>query len=189
MKKEILFLCATELESDGLMILDQLVHITGIGKIAATMTTTSLIMKYNPELVINFGSCGGLQDNHKVGDILRVGIVHNDIDTRPFSKYGFTPFSNIGPFVLSDTNIQCFSSDYFYHKTRTDYSDKYKEMVHKCNIIDMELYSIAQVCSNFNIKLESYKWISDDGSSTDWTENVKIGFKNFKNKIMKKYSE
>ena len=53
-------------------------------------------------------------------------------------------------------------------------------MVDECNIIEMEGYSIAKVCSSENISLSLYKWVSDDGSNSEWLENAKAGFENFK---------
>ena len=42
-----------------------------------------LIHEHKPEFVINFGSCGNLK-NHKVGKVMKVGKVFNNIDVRPF---------------------------------------------------------------------------------------------------------
>ena len=78
-----LFLSATELEHQELEIFGSEIHIIGVGKINAAMNTTRLIEKYNPSHVINFGSCGNLQ-NHKIGEVLTVGKVYNNIDVRPF---------------------------------------------------------------------------------------------------------
>lgn len=157
----------------------------GITKISAAYKITQYINHYKPEKVINFGSCGNLK-NHKLGQVLEVGTVHNNIDARPFSDYGYIPFTNQGPIKLSDSNIQLFTTDQFYDAKRTDYSQKYMEMIGKCDIVDMECYSLAYCCKQMGVSFSSYKWISDDGESDDWEQNAIIGYKNFKKIIEKK---
>lgn len=44
--------------------------LSGVGKINASYTTTLLVRHFNPKLVINIGSAGGLSTNQKVGDIV-----------------------------------------------------------------------------------------------------------------------
>ena len=53
-----LFLSATDLEHNEIEIFGSDIHIIGVGKINAAMNTTRLIEKYQPDVVINFGSCG-----------------------------------------------------------------------------------------------------------------------------------
>lgn len=43
---------------------------SGIGKVEAAYTVTSLLARYDIELVINIGSAGGLQPGQQVGDIV-----------------------------------------------------------------------------------------------------------------------
>lgn len=184
MMSDILLLSATELEHGVDTIGGIPIHIIGVGKISSAINTTRLVEKYNPKLVINFGSCGNLQ-YFEVGDLIEVGSVFNDIDTRPFSEYGHTPFSDWKSIQISNSPIRCFSTDYFYDSTQQKYSEMYMRMVKSCDVIDMELYSIAQVCKTYNIPLKSFKWVTDDGSSKDWEVNAKIGF----NKFQKYFTE
>ena len=62
-------------------------------------------------------------------------------------------------------------------------------MVKMCDMGDMELYSIAQVCSHYNKLLYSFKWVSDDGDSSKWEENAKKGFENFKLTIKELFTD
>jgi adenosylhomocysteine nucleosidase len=178
MVSNILLVSATELEHGVNNLGGVPIHIVGVGKISSAINTTKLVEKYNPKLVINFGSCGNLQ-YYEVGDLIEVGIVFNDIDTRPFTKYGQTPFSEWGSIQISNSPVTCFSSDYFYDALQQKYSEMYMNMIKKCDVIDMELYSIAQVCKTYNIPLKSFKWVSDSGDSNDWQLNAKIGFDKF----------
>ena len=45
---------------------------------------------------------------------------------------------------------------------------------------------LAHVCKERKIPFHSYKWASDDGSPSDWLENCKIGFDNFKELLLNK---
>ena len=59
-------------------------------------------------------------------------------------------------------------------------------MIDKCDIVDMECYSLAYCCKQMGVSFSSYKWISDDGESDDWEQNAIIGYENFKKIIEKK---
>ena len=179
MRKTIL-VSATPIEHGGLKeICDYPIYQVGIGKINSAMNMMNLIHKFKPELVINFGSCGNLKNN-KVGEVLEVGTVYNNLDARPFAEYGVTPETKYSEIKLSNSNIKCFTTDQIYDNTRSDYAKKYLEMINKCDIVDMECYSLAFTCSNFGVKFKSFKWVSDDGNVDTWEENASIGFENFK---------
>lgn len=182
-KPKIILVSATPLEHGGLKELFGFpIFQVGIGKINAASNLTEILWNEEPDIVVNFGSCGNLK-NHKVGEVLQVGEVYNNIDARPFAEYGCTPETNFCEIKLSNNNIKCFSTDQFYDSHRTDYSEKYLEMIDKCDIVDMECYALAQVCKQREIPFISFKWVSDDGDSSKWEENAAIGFKNFKFKL------
>ena len=177
---KIILVSATPLEHGGLKDINGVpIFQVGIGKTNAAMNMTKIIIEENPDLVINFGSCGNLQKN-KVGEILEVGETYNNIDVRPFSEYGCTPESNECEIKLSESGIKCFSTDQIYDNTRTDYAEKYLEMIAGCDIVDMECYPLAYVCMKYGVSFKSYKWVSDDGDVDSWEENAAIGFQNFR---------
>jgi len=179
MSKTIL-VSATPIEHGGLIEINGLpIFQVGIGKINSTMNMVDLIHNHQPDLIINFGSCGNLK-NHKVGEVIEVGTVYNNIDARPFADYGCTPESSHCELKLSNSGIKCFTTDQIYDNTRTDYAEKYLEMIDKCDIVDMECYSLAYVCMKYGVDFKSYKWVSDDGNIDTWEENAAIGFENFK---------
>ena len=183
----ILLLSATPLEHGESKVGDIPIHITGIGKISAALRTTELIKEHRPLLVINFGSCGNLK-NHKVGELLSVGTVYNDIDARPFGDYGQTPFTPLKEIGLdSKSDIKCFTTDIIYDRNRTDYPTTYKSMIDECDVVDMELYAIGYVCKYYSKPLLSYKWVSDDGETDKWEENAMKGFEEFKKEILNKF--
>ena len=77
MKPKFLFVSVTQLEHQEHHIFGNEIHIIGVGKVA--VETSRLINKYDFDYVINFGSIGNLKD-YKVGEVLMIGEVHNDID-------------------------------------------------------------------------------------------------------------
>lgn len=187
MTDNIILVSATPLEHGGLTNLDGVpIYQTGIGKTNSAMNMAKIIMERKPQVVVNFGSCGNLK-NYKVGEVIEVGEVYNNIDVRPFAEYGCTPENNICEIKLSNSGVKCFTTDQIYDNTRTDYAQKYLEMIDKCDIVEMECYSLAYVCKQHNIPFYSYKWVSDDGNIDTWEENAAIGFNNFREYFLKKY--
>ena len=172
MKNKILLLSATDYEHDCKDLFGIPIYITGIGKINAAINTTKLIYEHNPDIVINFGSCGNLKD-YKIGEVLEVGTVINDLDTLGF----YNQVSNI---LNKDSDIKCLTTDHMYDSSHDDYVESYMEKIDECDIVDMELFSIAESCKIAKKFLYSYKWVSDDGSNDEWLENAKAGFNNFK---------
>jgi len=184
---KIILVSATPLEHGGLKDINGVpIFQVGIGKTNASMNMTEFILKEKPDLVVNFGSCGNLKRN-KVGEIIEVGEVYNNIDVRPFAEYGCTPENNICEIKLLDSGSRCFSTDQIYDNTRVDYAQKYLDMIEFCDIVDMECYSLAYVCKQRDIPFYSYKWVSDDGNVDTWEENASIGFQNFKEYFLEKF--
>lgn len=64
---------------------DVVVSLSGIGKVAAAVSTTLLIEKYAPDCIINTGSAGGFDPQLNVGDIV-IGseVRHHDADLTVF---------------------------------------------------------------------------------------------------------
>tara|TARA_Y100000592_G_C5270486_1_gene221625 strand:+ start:23 stop:571 length:549 start_codon:yes stop_codon:yes gene_type:complete len=168
----ILLLSATDMEHQSKDLFGIPIFITGIGKVNAAINATKLIQKYDPDIVINFGSCGNLK-NYQIGEVLEVGKVYNDIDTLGFHKSKSITLAN-------KSKIKCFTTDHMYDSSHEDYLESYLEKIDKCDIVDMELFSIAKSCKSAGKFLYSYKWVSDDGSNDDWLKNAKVGFDNFK---------
>lgn len=167
---DILLVSATKLEHHDDELFGMPIHIVGVGKVNAAVNTLKLIQKYKPKQVINFGSCGTLK-RQRVGDVFEIGEVYDDF-------YGCVVPEH-EPIKLSDSGVKLFTTDTFFDANAV-YSNHYTEMTRKCDLVDMEGYSIAKVCKSENISLSLYKWISDDGSKTDWRDNAAVGYEKFK---------
>ncbi|MDD6484411.1 MAG: 5'-methylthioadenosine/adenosylhomocysteine nucleosidase [Clostridiales bacterium] len=56
----------------------------GVGKVNAAVCTQTMILKYNPDIVINVGVAGALEDELSIGDIaVAVSVAEHDMDTTP----------------------------------------------------------------------------------------------------------
>ena len=174
----ILLLSATDYEHEQKDLFGIPIFLTGIGKVNAAITTTNLINEYNPDIVVNFGSCGNLK-NYKIGEVLEVGTVINDLDTLGY----YSPAS----IKLNQSKIKCLTTDHMYDSSHDNYVKSYIDKVNECDIIEMELFSIAKSCKIAGKTLYSYKWVSDDGSNDEWLENAKAGFDNFKTMFKERF--
>jgi len=170
---KILLLSATDYEHNSKEIRGVPIHLTGVGKINAAINTTRLILEHRPDIVINFGSCGNLKD-FELGEVLEVSTVINDIDTKGF----YIPEE----LYLPGGEVKCLTTDHMYDPS-DNHLDSYKDKIKECDIVDMELYSIAESCFSAGIIVYSYKWVSDDGSQDQWLKYAKIGFESFKDKL------
>lgn len=60
------------------------VAVAGVGKVNAAMCAQTMILKFNPNVVINIGVAGGLDKSLKIGDIvIATDVVEHDMDTSP----------------------------------------------------------------------------------------------------------
>ena len=168
--RNILLVSATKLEHYDKEILGCPIHIIGIGKVEAAINTSNLISKINPDIIINFGSCGNLKD-FKPGEVIEVGQVYNHFYADDIYSY---PVLNIG-----SSGIKCFTTDTFY-ESNENYHHAYNDLIDKCDIVDMELYPIAYACKMSDTNIYSFKWVSDSGEISNWEENASLGYKNFK---------
>ena len=58
------------------------VAVAGVGKVNAAVCTQTMILKYNPDVIINVGVAGGLLEGLKIGDIaVATSVVEHDMDT------------------------------------------------------------------------------------------------------------
>ena len=57
----------------------------GVGKVAATIAATALIMHFQPDAMVNTGSAGGFDTSLNIGDILIANhVTHHDVDVTEF---------------------------------------------------------------------------------------------------------
>lgn len=67
-----------------LMEKDVVVATSGIGKVHAAICAQTMILKYNPSVVLNTGVAGGLRSHTRIGDVvIAKAVVQHDMDTSP----------------------------------------------------------------------------------------------------------
>ena len=148
-------------------------HFTGVGKINATYAITQLILKHQPEEIVNFGSVGSLNKELK-GLIEVTKFYQRDMDVRGLMnlKLGETPFDSIQEIITNDTGYSCGTGDSFVQS----------KIEMNVDVVDMEAYALAKICKLHNVDFKCFKFISDnadENASSDWLENCKKGSKLF----------
>lgn len=153
--------------------------LSGVGKVNAAICTQTLILRYDPEFILNIGVAGGIDDNLRIGDIVigENAAEHDfDVSVFPNRKKGQIP-------GFSDAKIPCtpwitelltkcaneipdikkcsgtiLTGDQFINSP-----DKISELKKEFGGIacEMEAGSIAQVCHINNIEFGIIKSISD----------------------------
>ena len=175
---------ALKAELKGLDKYAPLVH-TGVGKINATIQTYEAILKYRPNLVINYGTAGSLKN--QTGLLKVETFIQRDMDV---SGLGFlrgeTPFSNKK--LPQAKGIVLGTGDSFV----TDAKKQLAGLNISIDLVDMEAFAIKEVCCHLKIQFRCYKYISDNADSSagdNWQENINKGIKSFTNLLSKKYGK
>ncbi|MDG1787770.1 MAG: 5'-methylthioadenosine/S-adenosylhomocysteine nucleosidase [Paracoccaceae bacterium] len=153
------------------------IEYTGVGKINASLKTAEVIQKFSPELIINYGTAGGLAKNlHGLVEVSH--FLQRDMDARALGfSLGQTPFDPVLTISFGRTGHSCGTGDSFVTQTPGVETD----------VVDMEAYAIAKACFLKRIDFVCYKFISDGANaeaSLDWTENVNKGRRLFKEKVL-----
>ena len=139
----------------------------GVGKVFAGLCAEAMILKYNPELIINVGVAGCLDETLKIGDIVIANSVcQHDMDTSPLGD-------PVG--MLSDINIVKIPAD---KKAYELFSECAKEL-------DLP-YSVGTIASGdqFVSSAEKKKYIIDTfGAKSCEMEGGAIGHVCYVNKV------
>lgn len=132
--------------------------ITGIGKINATMACMTAIHKYDPDMIINYGTAGSLNPVFGSGIHKVAKVAQRDLDIRALGlELGQSSRDNPVWYILDDveTRPTLTSGDQFV--------DTRPEM--ESDLVDMEAAAHARVCHQFAVMLDVYKFVSDNADS------------------------
>lgn len=151
---------------------------SGIGKVNAAMSTTILLEKYNPKVVINTGSAGGFDATLKVGDIVISDEVrHHDVDVTAFG-YEIGQMAGMPASYKSDEKLMEVAKQAVEEVGEHNYSvglicsgdvfmsnPERVETVRKdfptMKAVEMEAAAVAQVCHQFNTPFVVIRALSD----------------------------
>lgn len=148
----------------------------GVGKVNAAATLATTLSREPVDLVLNYGSAGGLSARAQ-GLIEVAEVIQRDMNAEPLAPRGRTPFEPCsGRLVSGSSGLVCATGDSFV-TTGDDWLQQ-----HGVDVVDMELFALAKVCERFTVPWRSFKFISDraDGNAAeDWQQNVRAGAKEF----------
>ena len=145
---------------------------SGVGKINATAASIHAIHQYQPLQIVNFGTVGKI--NPALHGLLEIGkVIQRDMMTEPLAPRGQTPFcSNPSEYYSLGGDHICGTGDSFV-------------MAHDpwlisqgIDVVDMELFAIANIAHDFNIPWQSFKYVTDDAnedSGKEWQHRVNHG--------------
>ena len=150
---------------------------SGIGKVNASISTTLLIEKFNPEVVINTGSAGALDQTLSIGDILVSNhVLYHDANATAIGyEYGQIPQMpktyTTDPTLLKKTMHvleqqqlngkvgMIVSGDSFIGSS--EQRQKIKQQFPEAMAVEMEATAIAQTCYQFKVPFIVIRAVSD----------------------------
>ncbi|ATA72442.1 5'-methylthioadenosine/adenosylhomocysteine nucleosidase [Capnocytophaga canis] len=156
--------------------LSVVVLLSGIGKVSAAVGTTLLIEHFEPQLIINTGTAGGLGDTVVYDIILAAEVRHHDVDVTAFG-YEIGQQAQMPPAFLPDKK---------WFDLAKKVAEKHSNQLHvgmvvsgdsfisepqrlkiietnfpKAKAVEMEAAAIAQTCYMMNIPFIMLRAISD----------------------------
>jgi adenosylhomocysteine nucleosidase len=145
---------------------------SGIGKINAAIATFQAIQRYQPQLIINFGTVGKI--NLTLSGLVTINkVIQRDISAEPLAPRGIVPLSTKpNEFTVDAHGYVCGTGDNFV----TQHDPWLIEQ--GVDVVDMELFAIAAISFEHNINWISYKYISDaanEDSAHEWSSKVNHG--------------
>lgn len=145
---------------------------TGVGKINTAMATTSALVAEKPRLVVNYGTAGKIADGI-VGLLEVARVIQRDMMAMPLAPRGVTPLCDDATVLTSGFGtVVCGTGDSFVTAP-----DPWL-IENKVDLVDMELFAIARVCTQFGVPWRAFKFITDDANDfahEHWTANVANG--------------
>ncbi len=168
--------------------------LSGIGKVAAAMTATVLIEKFQVQCMVFTGVAGGLARHVKVGDVVvATELLQHDMDASPlFPKYevpmlGCARFKShhamtallvqSAQHALPQAQVHAgliISGDQFVSSAAE--SQRLQRELPDALAVEMEGAALAQVCRDYGLPLAVVRTLSDradDEAHTDFTQFVK----------------
>ena len=166
------------------------------GKVNAAIATTLLLDNYDIDYVINIGTCGALQGDMEIGDmIVATEVRHFDVDATEFG-YEIGQVPQMPAKFESDSYLQELAKKIDLPKNKIHFglvgtSDSFisnKELKRgilanfpTMQVVEMEAAAIAQTCYQFGVKFIICRSISDkaeEGTRVTFDEFLQIAAKN-----------
>jgi adenosylhomocysteine nucleosidase len=143
------------------------VFYTGVGKVNAAIVAATLIERYKPKRVFNFGTAGGITVDH--GGIFKcTKFSQRDLKVSG-CIVGQDAVDACAPITCSIDGLHVSTGDNFV----TDPAD-----AQGADLVDMEAYAIAKACRDANVEFICYKYVSDradDNAADNFQDNIYKG--------------
>ncbi|CAM2787022.1 5'-methylthioadenosine/adenosylhomocysteine nucleosidase [Erysipelothrix tonsillarum] len=146
---------------------------SGVGKVNAAYTATRLIGSFQPEMVLNIGSAGGLKIDQKQGDMVVASMLqYHDLDIGPNTQTDPRFIFEVDAQLLEIAKNTLDAMKKRYHVGLIVSGDQFvtKESQAFTNIqkhfpdaicVEMEATAIAHVCKRNNIPFIVLRGLSD----------------------------
>jgi adenosylhomocysteine nucleosidase len=181
------------------------VAVSGVGKVNAAICTQTMIMRYNPDFIINSGVAGAIDSSLSICDaVIATTVIQHDMDTSPLGDpVGFISGLDLVDIptdpqisqklygAVKENNINSIlgkivSGDQFINSRD---KKKYLKDVFDAAACEMESASIGHVCYKNNVPFAILRTISDnadDSSHISYTDFVQMAADNLE-KIIKTF--
>jgi adenosylhomocysteine nucleosidase len=151
---------------------------SGIGKVNAAMSTSILLEKFNPDIVINTGSAGGFDASLEVGAIVISDEVrHHDVDVTAFG-YEMGQVPDLPAAFKSDEKLRKLAEETVNELGEHQYAtgliatgDSFMSDSERVELVrgyfpqmkaaEMEAAAVAQVCYQFDVPFVIIRSLSD----------------------------
>lgn len=148
-----------------------LIH-CGVGKVNAALAAQEAIRRYQPRLVVNYGTAGAVHPAAR--GLLQVGrVIQRDMDAEPIAPRGITPFSSAPSSIESgESGVCCASGDSFVRAPDAWLAAQ------GADVVDMELFAIAEACRRAAVPWWACKYVTDnanESAANEWTARVGDG--------------
>lgn len=156
---DVLFVAALAEESEALETSTEVLHL-GIGKVQAAVTLAHHLttLPRAPELVVNVGTAGALEDQ-PLGEVHEIAEVHqHDFDHDGLSSFVGRPLPG-GPIRLpgpAEATARLATGD----RVILDSAQR-DQLAREADLVDMEGYAVAAVCRRFGAPVWLAKAVSD----------------------------
>ncbi|CAM3763675.1 phosphorylase family protein [Polynucleobacter arcticus] len=173
MKTHLLIITALESElNKSLLPAGVDIVYSGVGKINATAASIQAIHQFEPKRIVNFGTVGKI--NPALQGLLEIGkVIQRDMMTLPLAPRGQTPFcSKPSAYLSSSGEHICGTGDSFVTAHDPWLASQ------GIDVVDMELFAIANIAYQFDIPWQSFKYVTDDAnadSGNEWQHRVNHG--------------
>ncbi len=152
----------------------------GVGKINTTLATLEAIQRVAPDIVVNYGTAGRINPaRHGLIEIAHV--IQRDMMAMPLAPRGRTPFApELDRLSSGHGDAICGTGDSFVSAADPWLAEN------RVDVVDMELFALAQTCLRHDTPWRAYKFITDDANelaADHWNENVASGEELFWNAL------